>query len=92
MTSRDFCYWLQGFFEIGDEGPPRPDDGLSPKQVATIRRHLSLVFAHEIDPAAGPPAHQAALDALHTVANQGAPKTPHPPIGGDGPGGLKYRY
>lgn len=44
MTSRDFCYWLQGFFEIS--GTNNLDVG----QVEMIKRHLNLVFKHEIDP------------------------------------------
>jgi hypothetical protein len=43
MQSRDFCFWLQGFFEIG--GKP---GALSAEQTAMIRRHLDLVFAHEM--------------------------------------------
>lgn len=48
MTSRDFAYWLQGFFEISTADTPLA--GLSPEKVAMIQRHLSLVFKHEIDP------------------------------------------
>jgi hypothetical protein len=87
MTSRDFCFWLQGYFEIkgGTEGAGTAG-GLSAEQAEMIRRHLALVFKHEIDPSAGPPAHQAALDALHKVANQ-----PSAIPGGHGPEGLVYR-
>lgn len=46
MTSRDFCYWLQGFFEVA----PIEVESLDETQVKTIRRHLNMVFAHEIDP------------------------------------------
>ena len=45
MTSRDFCYWLIGFFELSDANTP-----LTEKQVQTIKNHLKLVFLHEIDP------------------------------------------
>jgi hypothetical protein len=44
MQSRDFCFWLQGFFELGDDG------AINAGQAATIKRHLDLVFAHEIAP------------------------------------------
>ncbi len=44
MTSRDFCYWLQGFFEI--QAPLRMDE----TQLAAVKRHLAMVFIHEIDP------------------------------------------
>jgi hypothetical protein len=59
MTSRDFCFWLQGIFELGK---PRT---LDEEQTATIRRHLSLVFKHEIDPSMGGAEHQAELDKVH---------------------------
>lgn len=46
MTSKDFCYWLQGFFELSSGTP----HALTPEQVQTIKNHLKLVFLHEIDP------------------------------------------
>lgn len=45
MTSREFCYWLQGFFEMGG-----PVVSLNPTQIQMIKNHLDLVFVHEIDP------------------------------------------
>jgi hypothetical protein len=63
MTSRDFCYWLQGYFELGGK--------LDGSQEAAIKAHLAMVFAHEIDPSAGSPEHQDALQKLHdTVVEQ----------------------
>lgn len=59
MKSRDFCYWLQGFFEL-TEG-----NAVTEVQIATVKKHLALVFAHEIDPAMGSPAHQSKLDEVH---------------------------
>lgn len=38
MTPRDFCYWLQGFLEVG-----RPET-LDATQVQQLRDHLNLVF------------------------------------------------
>lgn len=38
MSELEFCYWLQGFFEVGN---PKQ---LSPKQVQIIKDHLALVF------------------------------------------------
>ena len=61
MRSRDFCYWLQGFFELGGY----PPSGLTQDQVAIIERHLALVFKHEIDPSAGSSAHQQELGEIH---------------------------
>lgn len=45
MQSRDFCYWLQGFFELSDQS-----DEITAKQAIIIKRHLDLVFAHELRP------------------------------------------
>lgn len=59
MTSRDFCFWLQGFFEISDAG------SLDDEQTEMIKRHLALVFKHEIDPSAGDAKHQAELNKIH---------------------------
>jgi len=44
MTSRDFCYWLQGYFEISKAST------LSEEQTQDVRNHLNMVFIHEIDP------------------------------------------
>ena len=76
MRSRDFAFWLQGFFELTDTD----GKGLHPDQVRMIRRHLALVFQHEIDPSMGDEKKQAALNVTH-----------HGPIGGEGPGGVLYR-
>jgi len=57
MTSRDFCYWIQGYFEIAD------DNKLSEQQVKMIKRHLALVFKHEIDPSYG--GNQEELQQIH---------------------------
>lgn len=44
MNTIDFCYWLQGFFELSES------NNLTENQVQKIRNHLNLVFKHEIDP------------------------------------------
>lgn len=43
MTSRDFVFWLQGFFEITE-----PKE-INEKQTEMIKNHLNLVFYHEVD-------------------------------------------
>ena len=58
MTSRDFCYWLQGVFEVGNVS------SLDNRQVELIKRHLNMVFVHEIDPSM--PDTSGALVALHS--------------------------
>lgn len=61
MKTRDFCYWLQGFFEISGTKL----ETLTEEQVKMIKSHLKLVFRHEIDPSMGDQAHQETLSALH---------------------------
>lgn len=61
MTSRDFAYWLQGFFEISGTDALT----LSAEQVSMVKKHLNLVFAHEIDPSMGPQEHQEKLNSIH---------------------------
>jgi hypothetical protein len=60
MTSRDFAYWLQGFFEITE-----PTE-IGTKETAQIKKHLALVFKHEIDPSMGGPEHQEELNEIHS--------------------------
>jgi hypothetical protein len=78
MTSRDFVYWLQGFFEINRAGWAERGDSqllgisLNNKQVECIQNHLNMVFVHEIDPSHGDAAHQGELSAAH----QGKPQSP----------------
>lgn len=48
MTSRDFAFWLQGFFEISNTKI------ISAEQTEIIKKHLNLVFYHEIDPSYTP--------------------------------------
>lgn len=52
MTSRDFVFWLQGYFEI--LAPALNDASLSSAQVKVIREHLALVFKHEAEKANPP--------------------------------------
>ncbi len=49
MTSVQFIFWLQGFFEISECDETTPQE-ISAEQVACIKKHLKLVFKHEIDP------------------------------------------
>jgi hypothetical protein len=62
MTSRDFAYWLQGFFEIA-----KPDS-LTHEQTEMVKRHLAMVFIHEIDPSMGGPKEQATLNEVHDLS------------------------
>lgn len=60
MKAVEFCYWLQGCFEISN-----PIGGLSPEQVDIIQKHLNMVFIHEIDKSY-PPLQQKALNEAHS--------------------------
>lgn len=82
MKSVEFCYWLQGLFELGD---PKQ---LDTQQTELIKRHLAMVFHHEIDPSYGDGKAQEALTNIHEVPSVG---TGQVNIGGAGPGGIKYR-
>lgn len=45
MTSREFCYWLQGFFELTPQAV-----SIDGERLRLIKQHLAMVFHHEIDP------------------------------------------
>lgn len=61
MTSRDFAYWLQGYFEVSD---PKT---IGEKETEMIKKHLNLVFKHEIDPSMGDDKHQQELNDIHNL-------------------------
>lgn len=69
MTSRDFCFWLQGYLEISDavvDGTgPFSSTTLTEGQMKCVRNHLALVFKHEIDPSMGNQQHQDDLNKIH---------------------------
>lgn len=61
MTSRDFAYWLQGYLEVSE---PKM---INEKETAMIKKHLALVFEHEIDPSMGNEEHQNKLNSIHNI-------------------------
>lgn len=69
MRSVDFIYWFKGFLELSGA------KSLNETQTELVKRHLNLVFVHEIDPSAGPPEHQEKLNEIHN----NTPKPPGPP-------------
>lgn len=73
MKSVEFCYWLQGMFELGNP------QTLDATQTDLVKRHLAMVFKHEIDPSYGKAEHQAALSAIHGSGG----KPPHVPVAHD---------
>ncbi len=44
MTPRDFCYWLQGAFEIDKDFTK-----FTPNQAAILKRHLAMTFQAQYD-------------------------------------------
>lgn len=44
MTSENFCYWLQGYFEIELADKNKGAEALSYQQTEEIRKHLALVM------------------------------------------------
>jgi len=62
MKARDFCYWLQGYFELAEREQSK---SLNAEQITCIEKHLEMVFAHDIDPDAGDDKHQDVLNKIH---------------------------
>jgi hypothetical protein len=46
MTAQEFCYWLQGFFELSSAGGAGHLP-LTAMQTECIRQHLCLVFQRD---------------------------------------------
>jgi hypothetical protein len=65
MNSRDFAYWLQGYFELNGVGI------ITKHQAQIIQNHLNLVFKHEIDPSIdnNDPTKINQLNAIHRPPN-----------------------
>lgn len=64
MTSREFCYWFQGWLEI--QNPSFIEES----QLDVIKKHLNLVFKHEIDPSYGDDKKQKILNDIHNPNNK----------------------
>ena len=71
MKAVEFAYWLQGLFELAN--PKTLDE----KQTDLIKRHLAMVFKHEIDPSYP---NQEELNQLHVV--DADPSIPQHLVGG----------
>jgi len=64
MNPVDFCFWLQGHFEMSG------NNSMTNDQVRIMKEHLDLVFVHSIDPARNSEttATEEALNQAHTPA------------------------
>jgi hypothetical protein len=70
MKAVEFCYWLQGYFELFNRG----NAGLNREQIGQVKAHLALVFKHDIDPSYSvDPKTQADMQKIHDAG-----KTPPP--------------
>lgn len=63
MKSESFVYWLQGYFELAKPNKIGEDE------TEMIKRHLNLVFKHEIDPSMGDEKHQQVLNEIHSPSS-----------------------
>ncbi len=70
MTARDFCFWLNGHFKLNGAG------AIDAAKADLIRRHLALVFKHEIDPSMGDVEHQTMLNEIHSPSDGTKPSEP----------------
>jgi hypothetical protein len=71
MKATEFCYWMQGFFELS------ATKTLNEDQVESLRKHLDMVFIHDIDPSY-PQKQQGALDLAHSGPNHLFPTSNDP--------------
>ncbi len=40
MTTKEFCYWLQGSLELNE------NESFNKKQTTVLKKHLDMVFEH----------------------------------------------
>lgn len=66
MKAEQFCFWLQGHFEMNPNAIT-----LDASQTNLLKRHLELVFAHDIDPKMGSKEHQEKLNTIHDSNDHG---------------------
>jgi len=64
MTSQEFCYWLQGYFEVSG------NETLTPEQVKIVKDHLKLVFTKVTPSYEYPPNHPFKDAWIKTVGDQ----------------------
>lgn len=71
MKASEFCYWLQGWFELNETIDHR--GGAAPETLEMIKRHLGMVFKHDLDKQHGDWQHQQQLQAIHDGKNSSDP-------------------
>ena len=72
MNAVDFCFWLQGYFELNVVTE------INKHQAGVIQKHLTLVFEHQIDPLRESEVEVSkdALDAIHGGLESSAENDP----------------
>ena len=45
MTPQEFCYWLNGYFDLAGD-----DTSMTDEQIQCVKEHLELVFQQKINP------------------------------------------
>lgn len=60
MKATEFCYWLQGMFELSGNSLQT----INAEQLEIIKKHLNMVFIHDIDPSY-PASQQQQLNETH---------------------------
>lgn len=69
MNPRDFCFWLQGYFELSKSNE------LTRQQLETIKEHLALVF-EDIIFTPNPTAYSPSLEFLNNPRSIVSNSTP----------------
>lgn len=71
MTAQEFCYWLQGYAELGGERPTEA-------QWAQIKEHLKLVFTKVTPGVAGEETLEGGLHRIREVRGPQRMEAPEP--------------
>ena len=82
MTSRDFCYWLQGFIELTYMSDNIVDPNISLRQMQKIKRSFRRKWfsSQEIDPSFKPTIQQALNETNNPMDNMKPHNEPGGPV------------
>jgi hypothetical protein len=65
VTAQEFCYWLQGFYEINGNAAP----AITAEQSKMIREHLALVFTKRTGRSPGEEIERALVHSVRNTVN-----------------------
>jgi len=80
VDARDFCFWLQGFFEIAEAQGGVWNEStrvINSGQIDCIQAHLNLAFKHDIDPQINKGLSEVEVTALDTIHESYKDKIEH---------------